>query len=43
MRRAFNGGVGMLLAVAAEDAEAITVALNDAGEDAFICGEIVAK
>ncbi|WP_420432791.1 phosphoribosylformylglycinamidine cyclo-ligase [Hyphobacterium sp.] len=43
MRRAFNGGVGMLLAVAAEDAEAIMVALNDAGEDAFICGEIVAK
>ena len=43
MRRAFNGGIGMLLAVAAEDAEAITVALNDAGEDAFICGELTAK
>jgi phosphoribosylformylglycinamidine cyclo-ligase len=43
MRRAFNGGIGMLLAVAADDAEAITVALNDAGEDAFICGQLVAK
>lgn len=43
MRRAFNGGIGMLLAVAADDAEAITVALNDAGEDAFICGQLVVK
>lgn len=43
MRRAFNGGIGLLLAVAAEDAEAITVALNDAGEDAFICGALVSK
>jgi phosphoribosylformylglycinamidine cyclo-ligase len=43
MRRAFNGGIGLLLAVAADDAEAITVALNDAGEEAFICGQLVAK
>lgn len=43
MRRAFNGGIGMLLAVAADDAEAITVALTDAGEDAFVCGQLVAK
>ncbi|QNL18560.1 phosphoribosylformylglycinamidine cyclo-ligase [Hyphobacterium sp. CCMP332] len=43
MRRAFNGGIGMLLAVAADDAEAITVALHDAGEDAFVCGQLVAK
>jgi phosphoribosylformylglycinamidine cyclo-ligase len=43
MRRAFNGGIGLLLAVAADDAEAITVALNDAGEDAFVCGQLVAK
>jgi len=43
MRRAFNGGIGMLLAVAAEDADAITVALNDAGETAFICGSLTAK
>ena len=43
MRRAFNGGIGMLLAVAADDAEAISVALNDAGEDAFVCGQLVAK
>jgi len=43
MRRAFNGGIGMLLAVAAEDADAITVALNDAGETAFVCGVLTAK
>ncbi|PIW27554.1 MAG: phosphoribosylformylglycinamidine cyclo-ligase [Rhodobacterales bacterium CG15_BIG_FIL_POST_REV_8_21_14_020_59_13] len=43
MRRAFNGGIGLLLAVAADDAEAITVALNVAGEDAFICGALVSK
>lgn len=43
MRRAFNGGIGLLLAVAADDAEAITVALNDAGEEAFVCGHLVAK
>lgn len=43
MRRAFNGGIGLLLAVAADDAEAISVALNDAGEDAFACGQLVAK
>ncbi|MBI1237223.1 MAG: phosphoribosylformylglycinamidine cyclo-ligase [Alphaproteobacteria bacterium] len=43
MRRAFNGGIGLLLAVAADDAEAITVALNDADEDAFVCGQLVAK
>jgi phosphoribosylformylglycinamidine cyclo-ligase len=43
MRRAFNGGIGMLLAVAAEDADAITVALNDAGETAFVCGTLTAK
>jgi phosphoribosylformylglycinamidine cyclo-ligase len=43
MRRAFNGGIGLLLAVAADDAEAISVALNDAGEDAFVCGQLVAK
>lgn len=43
MRRAFNGGIGLLLAVAADEAEAITVALNDAGEEAFVCGQLVAK
>lgn len=43
MRRAFNGGIGMLLAVAPEDAEAIVVTLNDAGEDAFICGHLTAR
>jgi phosphoribosylformylglycinamidine cyclo-ligase len=43
MRRAFNGGIGMLLAVAAEDADAIAVALNDAGETAFICGTLTDK
>ncbi|GJL97138.1 MAG: phosphoribosylformylglycinamidine cyclo-ligase [Hyphobacterium sp.] len=43
MRRAFNGGIGMLLAVAAEDADAIAVALNDAAETAFVCGTLTDK
>ncbi|WP_421786902.1 phosphoribosylformylglycinamidine cyclo-ligase [Hyphobacterium sp.] len=43
MRRAFNGGIGMLLAVAAEDADALVVTLNDAGEEAFVCGELTAR
>jgi len=43
MRRAFNGGIGMLLAVAAEDADAIAVTLNDAGETAFVCGTLTNK
>jgi phosphoribosylformylglycinamidine cyclo-ligase len=36
----FNMGIGMILAVAAEDAETGLKALRDAGEDAYIIGEI---
>jgi len=41
MRRTFNCGIGLLLIVGREDAEAVLAALLDAGEDAFVCGELV--
>jgi phosphoribosylaminoimidazole synthetase len=40
MRRTFNCGVGFLLIVAAEDAGAALEALAQAGETAFVCGEL---
>lgn len=40
MRRTFNCGLGLLLIVAPRDAEAVLAALLDAGETAFICGEL---
>ena len=40
MRRTFNCGVGFLLIVAAEDAEPVLAALLNAGETAFVCGEL---
>ncbi|GGH04421.1 phosphoribosylformylglycinamidine cyclo-ligase [Glycocaulis albus] len=43
MRRTFNCGIGMIAAVAAEDAEAVLAALKDAGETAAIIGHITAK
>ena len=42
MRRTFNCGVGFILIVAAERAEPILAALLNAGEDAFVCGQLVA-
>jgi phosphoribosylaminoimidazole synthetase len=42
MRRTFNCGVGFILIVAAERAEPILAALLNAGEDAFICGQLAA-
>jgi phosphoribosylaminoimidazole (AIR) synthetase len=42
MRRTFNCGVGFLLIVAAEDAEPVLAALLNAGETAFVCGELTA-
>jgi phosphoribosylformylglycinamidine cyclo-ligase len=39
MFRAFNMGVGMVAAVAAEGADAAVAELNAAGERAWICGE----
>jgi phosphoribosylaminoimidazole (AIR) synthetase len=40
LRRTFNCGIGFLLIVAAEDAEPVLAALLNAGENAFICGEL---
>jgi phosphoribosylaminoimidazole (AIR) synthetase len=40
MRRTFNCGVGFLLVVAPEHAEPVTAALLNAGETAFVCGEL---
>ncbi|MEE2567205.1 phosphoribosylformylglycinamidine cyclo-ligase [Hyphobacterium marinum] len=42
MARAFNCGIGMIAAVATEDAEAIVADLTEAGETAFICGTLKA-
>ncbi|MGZ8370664.1 MAG: phosphoribosylformylglycinamidine cyclo-ligase [Caulobacteraceae bacterium] len=40
MRRAFNCGVGMVLIVGESDAEPVLAALLDAGEQAFVCGQL---
>ena len=40
LRRTFNCGVGFLAIVAPRDAEAVLAALLDAGETAFVCGEL---
>jgi len=42
MARTFNCGVGMAVVVAADQADAVTAALADAGETALRIGEIVA-
>jgi phosphoribosylformylglycinamidine cyclo-ligase len=42
MRRTFNCGIGMIAAVAAEDAEMIVQRLNASGETASIIGELKA-
>ncbi len=41
MFNTFNMGVGMSITVAAEDAERALAILRDAGEDAYVIGEIV--
>jgi phosphoribosylformylglycinamidine cyclo-ligase len=43
MLRTFNCGVGMLLAVAAEDAEAVLELLRQEGETAYEVGELVPR
>ena len=43
MARTFNCGIGMLVVVAAENAEAATEILSDAGETVFRIGEIVTR
>jgi phosphoribosylformylglycinamidine cyclo-ligase len=40
MRRTFNCGVGLMLVVPPRNAEAVLAALLNAGETAFVCGEL---
>ncbi len=40
LRRTFNCGVGFMLIVAPADAEPVLAALLNAGEEAFVCGEL---
>jgi phosphoribosylformylglycinamidine cyclo-ligase len=40
MRRTFNCGVGLLLIVGRDEAPEVLAALLEAGEDAFVCGEL---
>ncbi|MBS0296253.1 MAG: phosphoribosylformylglycinamidine cyclo-ligase [Proteobacteria bacterium] len=42
MRRTFNCGVGFILIVAPENAEPVLAALLNAGETAFVCGQLSA-
>jgi phosphoribosylaminoimidazole synthetase len=43
MRRTFNCGVGFLLVTTPSDAEPVLAALLNAGEEAFVCGELAAR
>ncbi|RYF93305.1 MAG: phosphoribosylformylglycinamidine cyclo-ligase [Caulobacteraceae bacterium] len=40
LRRTFNCGIGLLLIVGKDQAPDVLMALLDAGEDAFVCGEL---
>ena len=40
LRRTFNCGVGFILIVSPRNAEAVLGALLEAGESAFVCGEL---
>ena len=42
MRRTFNCGVGFILVVGPENCEAVLEGLLEAGETAFVCGQLVA-
>jgi phosphoribosylformylglycinamidine cyclo-ligase len=42
LRRTFNCGVGLILIVAPQDAPGVLAGLLEAGEDAFVCGQLVA-
>ncbi|EGF90368.1 phosphoribosylformylglycinamidine cyclo-ligase [Asticcacaulis biprosthecium C19] len=42
MLRTFNCGVGFVLYVSPKNADAVLSALLDAGEDAFVCGQLAA-
>ncbi len=41
MRRTFNCGLGLMLIAPPRNAEAVLAALLDAGEAAFVCGELM--
>jgi phosphoribosylformylglycinamidine cyclo-ligase len=43
MRRTFNLGVGLLLAVPPGEVERACAVLSGAGEVAFACGEVIAR
>ncbi|MFW6020532.1 MAG: phosphoribosylformylglycinamidine cyclo-ligase [Guyparkeria sp.] len=43
MRRTFNNGVGMVIIVAADQAETAVAAMQAAGENAWVIGEIVER
>ncbi len=43
MLRTFNCGVGFVIYVAPKDVDAVLAALLNAGEDAFVCGQLAAK
>ena len=40
MRRTFNCGIGLMLVVSPQDAEPVLAALLNAGEQAFVCGQL---
>ena len=42
MRRTFNCGVGFILIVSPENAEPVLASLLNAGETAFVCGQLEA-
>jgi phosphoribosylformylglycinamidine cyclo-ligase len=43
LRRTFNCGIGLILIVAPQDAPVVLTELLAAGEDAFVCGQLVAS
>lgn len=43
MRRTFNCGVGFVLCVPAHTADAVVRGLHNAGEEAWVCGDVVAQ
>ncbi|MEI6440452.1 MAG: phosphoribosylformylglycinamidine cyclo-ligase [Alphaproteobacteria bacterium] len=43
LRRTFNCGIGLILIVAPQDAQVVLTELLAAGEDAFVCGQLVAS
>jgi phosphoribosylaminoimidazole synthetase len=43
LRRTFNCGIGLMLIVSPQEAEPVLAALLNAGETAFVCGELTGK